>query len=304
VIESSSNIAKVQLKKVHNLHRELMHTLIQDDHLTYSHFQGIFHLGSITKENVDESEKTSSFAPIADQLYGFESLIRVRTDLLNTHLEKDQVVVESQYLRPDVLFSLAKATKTSLELDQACLRSAAEHCKGLPGVLMVNILPRNLYFIERLQKIFNGHPNLIFEVSESEAISNFDLMNQVREYLRQNKIGIAADDFGRGFAGLERVIKIEPDIIKFDRSLISNIHEDPIKHAYVSGLVKASKMLNTIVLAEGIEKWEEAEVLKELGIELAQGFLFHKPQTKDHVQLQLEEAKSAKNKLTKLGGVA
>lgn len=304
VIESSMNIAKVQLRKVQNLHRELMHTLIQDDHLTYSHFQGIFHMKNISKEMMEEVTVTRSFAPIAGELYGFESLIRVRTDLLETHLEKDQVVVESQYLRPDVLFSLAKATKTSLELDQACLRSAAEHCKGLPGTLMVNILPRNLYFIESLKAIFEGRERLIFEVSESEAISNFELMGQVRDFLRKENIGIAADDFGRGYAGLERVIKIEPDIIKFDRSLISNIHEDPIKHAYVSGLVKAAKMLNTIVLAEGIEKWEEAEVLKELGIELAQGFLFHKPQTKDHIQLQLDEAKSRKMKVTKLNTVA
>ena len=64
--------------------------------------------------------------------------------------------VDSKYLRPDVMFSLAKNTKVALELDQACMRHAAKYAKGLPGCLMINILPRNLYHIDKLKEQFSS----------------------------------------------------------------------------------------------------------------------------------------------------
>src|SRR5690606_37501844 len=131
----------------------------------------------------------------------------------------------------------------------------------------VNILPRNLYYIDRLNHAFEGREHIIFEVSESEAINNFELMMKARALLESKNMGIAADDFGKGYASLERIIKIKPNLIKFDRSMIQDIHEDPVKQAYVRGLVKAGKILNTVVLAEGVEKWEEAKVLQDMGID-------------------------------------
>src|SRR5690606_27005445 len=116
--------------------------------------------------------------------------------------------------------------------------------------LFVNILPRNLYHIERLKFVTDSKRELIFEVSESEAINNLELMTQVRENLEHMEFKIAADDFGKGHSGLEQIIKIKPNIIKLDRSLIQNIHEENSKKAFVNGIVEAARIANTIVLAE------------------------------------------------------
>lgn len=55
-------------------------------------------------------------------------------------------------------------------------------------------------------------------------------------------------------------------------------------------MIKAGKLINALVLAEGIEKWEEAEVVQKLGIDLIQGFLVHRPESAESIQLQLLDA--------------
>ncbi len=289
VLDQSQAVARVQADRIRDRQRELMHTLIQGSDLLFAKFQAIFHLPKLTADMVSEAKKTKSIRGLNSELFGFESLIRVNTQALEQMLGgEENAILEPKFLRPDVLFSVAGYTKVSLELDQACLQQAAMYSKNLPGALMVNILPRNLYYIERLLHIFDNRNNIVFEVSESEAINNSDLMAEVREMLRKHNMGIAADDFGRGYAGLERVISIRPDMIKFDRSLIEGIHLDRVKQAYVRGLVRAAKLLNTTVLAEGVELWEEAEALQAMGIDLIQGFLLHMPQSVEEIATQID----------------
>ena len=131
--------------------------------------------------------------------------------------------------------------------------------------------------------------DLMFEVSETEAINNFDLMLKVRQSLEQMQMRIATDDFGRGYSGLEQIIKIKPDLIKLDRSLIQDIHCDLPKQAFVSGLVRAAKISKATILAEGVELWDEAIVLQAMGIDLIQGYLLHRPQASMVIEMDLEE---------------
>jgi EAL domain-containing protein (putative c-di-GMP-specific phosphodiesterase class I) len=101
-------------------------------------------------------------------------------------------------------------------------------------------------------------------------------------------IGVATDDFGRDYGGLERIFKIQPDIIKLDRALISNIHLDPPRLAFVSGLVQSVRVIGAMTLAEGVELWEEAETLQAIGVELVQGYLLHRPQEAEVVLASLQ----------------
>lgn len=290
-IESSKQMAQAQLKRNRERQREMMQTLIQAEDLLTPHYQGVFYLQKITKEMVQDAAREKSISHFGQHIFGFESLIRVNQDIIRQHNNFDSGI-DSSYLRPDVLFSLAKSSNVALELDQACMRHAARFAKQLPGTLMVNILPRNLYYIDRLKLHFDGVSRIMFEVSESEAINNLELMMKSRDHLETHAMGIAADDFGKGYSSLERIIKIKPDVIKFDRGMIQDIDKDPVKQAYVLGLVTAAKILNTTILAEGVENWAEAQVLKEMGIELIQGFLFHRPEAATTIVKQLETSKA------------
>lgn len=294
-LEASKQMAFAQQKRGKERQRELMQTLIQSEELLKPYYQGVFQLQNLTKELVEEVKSNQSILPLKDLIYGFESLIRVNHDAVDRENCFDSGV-DSKYLRPDVLFSMAKYTKVALELDQACMKHAAKFAVKLPGTLMINILPRNLYYIERLKSSFERVHDIMFEVSESEAINNLDLMMKSREHLEKSKMGIAADDFGKGYSSLERIIKIKPHVIKFDRGMIQDINKDPVKQAYVRGLVKAAKILNTTILAEGVETWEEAEILKDMGVELIQGFLLHRPEEVSRILMQLQIKGAAENK--------
>ena len=291
-LDDARKVSVAQMKRLKGRQLELMQTLIQGEDFLVPKFQAVFRLRDITEEQVRTADSEGSIEPLNSHIFGFESLIRVNQQRANELVKCDDLSItglDAKFLRPDILFALAKSTKVSLELDQACLKQAAEYSLGLPGVLMVNILPRNLYYIDRLRTFFHSK-SIMFEVSEAEAINNFELMKKSCAILQAHEMGIAADDFGKGFSSLERIIKIRPDVIKFDRSMVENIHEDPVKQAYVKGMVKAAEFIKTTILAEGVEKWEEAKVLQNMGIELIQGFLLHKPQDAQEIleDLQLE----------------
>jgi len=295
LLEEAMRSASMQQHRTGALQREFMQSIIHRSEFLYPNFQAIFHLPSIEKEDVDAALDQQSIAPIAGSLFGFESLIRVRTDRLTNYVSDEDALINGKFLRPDVLFGVAKDAKINLELDQACLKHAALGAAQLPGKLMVNILPRNLYFFDSLRPLFENRSDVVFEISESEGISNLDLMLKVREDLKISGFKMAADDFGQGFAGLENVMALRPDIIKLDRSLVSHIDQDMVKQTYVKGLVESSRFLNCTVLAEGVERWEEAAYLKQVGIDLIQGFLLHKPQTVENILDQLAETRTLKS---------
>jgi len=288
MLEHSRDVAKVHFNRMRDRRRELLQTIIQTTDLLMPNYQAVFNLQGLTKEEVDASKRDGTIKPLQSRLYGFESLIRVQQEAVREAVGNDTLVyLNSKFLRPDILFSLAHSAKVALELDQACLRQAAQNAMDLPGFLMVNILPRNLYHIESLRSQFEGRQRIIFEISESEAINNYELLLKVRANLTKLNMGIATDDFGKGFAGMERIITMKPDMIKLDRSLVQDIHKDKPKQAMVKGLVDAARMSKTKMLAEGVELWEEAEVLQAMGIELIQGFLLHRPQPVEKILADL-----------------
>ena len=298
LIESAHEVTKVQARRIKERQRELMQTLIQTKELLVPNFQAVFSMSGLTKELCDEVKTQSSIAPIKHLLHGFESLIRTRKDMVDAHVAGDQLVfMEAKLLRPDVMFALAAHSKVALELDQTCLHLGVVYGANLPGKLMVNLFPRNLIHIERLMHLISARGQIVFELSESEGVSNPQLMARIRDYVSKIDCSIAADDFGKGHASIERVIKLRPELIKLDRSLVEKINKDDAKRSFVEGIVKAAKIVKSLVLAEGIEQWEEAQTVQAMGVDLIQGFLLHRPQPVEEIQKQIEADSSSSDTL-------
>jgi diguanylate cyclase (GGDEF)-like protein/PAS domain S-box-containing protein len=95
--------------------------------------------------------------------------------------------------------------------------------------------------------------------------------------LRELGVKIAIDDFGTGYSSLSYLKRWRVDWIKIDRSFVRDIVTDLSDHAIVSAIIAMARSLNIQVVAEGIEGWQQLEILRSMGCQKAQGFLFARP---------------------------
>ncbi|HET7810393.1 MAG TPA: EAL domain-containing protein [Steroidobacteraceae bacterium] len=136
---------------------------------------------------------------------------------------------------------------------------------------------------ELIQQALERHrigPQLIaLELTEGSLFES--RTNEFREdalaTLRDLGVKIAIDDFGTGYSSLSYLKRWRVDSLKIDRSFVRDIASDPSDHAIVSAIVAMARSLHIQVVAEGIETWQQLEILRNMGCNLAQGFLFAKP---------------------------
>ncbi|MBZ7358462.1 diguanylate phosphodiesterase [Klebsiella grimontii] len=151
--------------------------------------------------------------------------------------------------------------------------------------ISINILPMSLvvipdaieYLLQEIKKQGLVPEQVIVEVTEDEMISGFSQFSSAIKKLRVSGMGLAIDDFGAGYAGLSLLTKIQPDKVKIDREIITDIHQSGPKQAVVRSIINCCCELEIAVVAEGIERIEEWCWLESAGIKRFQGFLFAMP---------------------------
>ncbi|AEJ40892.1 diguanylate phosphodiesterase [Sulfobacillus acidophilus TPY] len=111
------------------------------------------------------------------------------------------------------------------------------------------------------------------------------VIQALREH-RQAGYRIALDDFGAGYSGLNRLIQIQPTIVKLDRLLIQGIDRDPIKRQLVQAVTQLGPHFGFRVLAEGVETADELVTILRLQVDLAQGYYFARPALWDQISAE------------------
>ncbi|SKB15687.1 Two-component response regulator [Planktothrix sp. PCC 11201] len=119
--------------------------------------------------------------------------------------------------------------------------------------------------------------NLKLEITESAIMDNPELASELFEQLKERKIQLSLDDFGTGYSSLSYLHRFPLDIIKIDRSFISNLDSMGKNLEVVQAILNLAHHLGMSVVAEGIETPEQLSLLRLLGCELAQGYLFAQP---------------------------
>jgi hypothetical protein len=118
---------------------------------------------------------------------------------------------------------------------------------------------------------------IVIEVTEQEAIVDLPGVERALEGFRRRGARIALDDAGIGYAGLQELMRLRPDIIKLDRSLICDLPDDPAKVALAESLVRFAERTGASVCGEGIEELDELVVLADLDMTYGQGYALARP---------------------------
>lgn len=115
------------------------------------------------------------------------------------------------------------------------------------------------------------------EITESGLMKNVDLAREQLKLLSRNFVSVAIDDFGTGHSSLAYLKTLPVSVLKIDRTFISNMDSNPQDQRLVETVIDLARNFGCITVAEGVEKPEQAHMLKDMGCEVAQGYWYSPP---------------------------
>lgn len=221
------------------------------------------------------------FQPVVEardtrRIWGYECLMRGR--------RSDGTLVSA----PQML-EWASRENLKFMLDRVCRETHLENA-GRLGFdsecrFLINFLPTAIYQPEyclqtslaAMRRSGLTPAQVIFEVVETEKVVDTEHLLRILEFYRRSGFGVALDDMGSGYAGLNLLADLQPDLIKIDREIVSKAVESKSHFNICASLVRMGKDNNQMVLAEGVETEREVALMQSLGVDLFQGYFFGKP---------------------------
>ena len=211
----------------------------------------------------------------------------------------------TEFESPYMLFDIATESDLVFELDRLCRRNAITSAGRLDKgqKLFVNLLPTTIRdpefqgqkMLEFLEANKLSPSSIVLEITERLAIENYDLFLEAIKTFTDLGFQVAIDDMGAGCSGLEKIVHMKPDYLKFDLMMVRDIDTSFVKREMLKAIHSLANNVGAAVIAEGIERVEELETLIDLGIPYGQGFLFARP-TPEFVRLQpIQTAQTAQH---------
>lgn len=219
------------------------------------------------------------FQPVVTKsgaIWGYECLMRGR--------RTDGALVSALEL-----LKWAKQEHLIFMLDRVCREVHLENAGRLGFTndirFLINFLPSAIYEPEfclrsslaAARKCGLLPEQIIFEIVETEKVKNTDKLKKILDFYRASGFGVALDDIGSAYSGLNLLGTLKPDLIKIDRELVSQVGESSYHRDICASIIKLGKDNGQFVLAEGVETPEQQRAMELLETDLYQGYLFSKP---------------------------
>ena len=116
-----------------------------------------------------------------------------------------------------------------------------------------------------------------FEVLETEQIQDYDRMIEVCNHFKRLGARIIIDDFGSGYSNIDEIMKLEPQVIKLDGSIIKNVHQDKRQRLISQQMVQLCHALEAKVVAEFVHNKEVCSIVEDMGVDYLQGYYLGEP---------------------------
>lgn len=235
-------------------------------------------LGGDLRYAVSRNELRLHYQPLldlsSDRIIGYEALLRWQ------HPELGMI-------SPLRFINIAEETGQICEIGEWALREACRYATTWPNnqKVAVNLSPvqfKRQDVVEMVKTVLRetglAPDRLELEVTESVLIQNTDAVIDVFRVLRAMDVSIALDDFGTGYSSLSYLSRFPFHKIKIDKSFIDDLGHNSEITAIVSMIIGLGRSLNTIIIAEGIEKYNQHELLRMSGCTQGQGYLYGRPE--------------------------
>ncbi|MCP4644587.1 MAG: EAL domain-containing protein [bacterium] len=232
---------------------------------------------------VEREQFTVYYQPIVDlgsgKIESFEALVRWN------HPERGLVP-------PDEFIPAAEDTGLILALGQWVLRAACRftracqirHDEAARLRIGVNLSVREftrqdvVSIVESALNETGLSPECLkLEITESAMMENMDVVSEALDKLRRLNTAICIDDFGTGYSSLSHLHRFPLDTLKIDKTFVTDLHRSPEDLQIVKTIILLAKSLDMRIVAEGIEEPEQLAILRELGCDYGQGYLFSRP---------------------------
>ncbi len=229
---------------------------------------------------LDKNQLTCHFQPIVNlrqgKIFAYEALCRT--------------VGPNPFDNIEELFHQAGLCGKILPLDMCCRQNAmalarAQGLQEKEALLFINICPTSLLHPDHsagttgllANKYGIPKQNIVLEITEHEAVSNYKLFRQAIDHYRSKGFRIAIDDFGAGYGGLKMLSVLEPDFVKIDRHFFTETSKSTINFNLIDSIATACHRIGIDVIAEGIETEKDLRICRDIGIDLLQGYLLARP---------------------------
>lgn len=179
---------------------------------------------------------------------------------------------------PDEVFAEASFVGAGIELELLAAQRAAEHLRTVDGYVAINSSPGTLLDPATHQFLLDlPASRVVVELSEHDAVDDYDALIGVLTELRQHGVRLAIDDVGAGYSSLRHILLTSPDIIKLDRSIVANLASSAVLQRLTHSLAEFGHDAGAVVVAEGVETLDDARALRHAGVDYGQGWLFGRP---------------------------
>jgi EAL domain-containing protein (putative c-di-GMP-specific phosphodiesterase class I) len=180
-------------------------------------------------------------------------------------------------LVPDTAFRRAASLGLGVELELLAVDRILEGARSLPpGVpVSVNVSVSTARSAGLGDVLARRDRPVKLEVTEHEPVDDYESL--LGAFLRLDDVGIVVDDAGSGYASLQHILRLRPDEVKLDRVWVHGIDRDRPRQVLIGGLRSFVEEVGATLVAEGIEREEEAATLRRIGVEHGQGLLFGGP---------------------------
>lgn len=244
-------------------------------------FVNRYHSGWIV-ESIENDRYESWFQPIVTAKDPNAAIPFAREALFRMTDAKGQIVP------PGRVFGIAGKSDLLFTLDLVARRSAVEGAARakIKSKVFINFNPSAIYdpayclrtTAAAIRDLGMQPSDIVFELTETHRARDEEHLKGILKFYRSAGFGVALDDIGSGWSGLNMLHEYKPDYVKIDMDLIRDVDTDRFKQTIVTHLVSIAKELGITTIGEGVETESEAAWVREAGVDLLQGYYFGKPQ--------------------------